>query len=81
MNPAQIAYERLAAIDVLLRLMGCTDAKQANCEHVAAVSALANAITKSTFQLLDEACGGALTEAGLVPSVATHFRPGATGKG
>lgn len=38
-----IDFDRMAAIDTLLRMMGCTDAKGSNCEHVAAIAALADA--------------------------------------
>lgn len=60
--------------------MGCTDAKSSRCEHVAAVSAFGEAMMQTTFELLDEACAGALSELGLRPGLETHIRPGVTGR-
>lgn len=76
---SDLTYRRQKAIDDLLRLMGCTDARASNCEHVAAVTALAAAIQDTTFELLDKAVGGALSEFGLRPKIETHIKPGVTG--
>ena len=62
MSAEPLQYRRQKAIDDLLRLMGCTDARASNCEHVAAVTALASAIQDTTFDLLDEAVGRALSQ-------------------
>lgn len=73
MSWAELTYQRQAAIDVLLRLMGCTDAKASNCEHVGAVKAMADACYKTAFWMAgrDDLVASAVTE--------TRIRPGVTG--
>lgn len=78
----ELAHRRQEAIDTLLRLMGCTDARTSNCEHVAAVASLSSAMVESTAIELDRACGGALRDAGLLDALRleTYIRPGVTGR-
>lgn len=66
----ELAHARQEAIDVLLRLMGCTDLRTANCEHVGAIKALAAACNATTAYVLGYD-GPLITE--------THFREGAAG--
>lgn len=66
---ADVNYDRQKAIDDLLRLMGCTDAKSSNCEHVAAVTALANACYRTVGELI-----------GVPMEAKTQIRPGVTGR-
>lgn len=86
----QLTYDRQEAIDVLLRLMGCTDAKSANCEHVAAIGRFANLMVTTSNGLLvaapvhDVRKGRALTEERLIDlaasmTVDTHIKPGVSG--
>ena len=79
MSAEPLQYRRQKAIDDLLRLMGCTDPRASNCEHVGAVTALASAIQDTTFDLLDEAVGRALSQFGLRPQIETRIKPGVTG--
>lgn len=46
-----VTYDRMKAIDTLLRMMGCTDAKGSNCEHVAAITDLADACYRTIGEL------------------------------
>lgn len=67
----QLALARQTAIDVLLRLMGCTDAKQSNCEHVAAIGALVQATAESTAYLFGYD-GPIITQVAIRPGVTGH---------
>lgn len=64
-----VNYDRQKAIDDLLRLMGCTDAKASNCEHVAAVAAMADACYRTAGELF-----------GVKVETQMHIKPGVTGK-
>lgn len=62
---SDLVDRRQEAIDNLLRLMGCADSKQAHCEHLGAIAALAQTAGETTFKALDEGLGGWLSEAGI----------------
>lgn len=44
----ELTHDRQSAIDVLLRMMGCTCLKQARCEHLLAITDLVTAAAQST---------------------------------
>jgi hypothetical protein len=70
----EIRYARQKAIDDILRLMGCTDARASNCEHVEAVRALASAC----YQTLADQFGLMHLLEGI--GAETHIKPGVTGR-
>lgn len=85
-----LTRRRQSAIDVLLRLMGCTDARSSQCEHVAAISELAEACFHTVAVELAGAMvgetrrGGRLSEERIIEIAAslkteTAIRAGATG--
>lgn len=85
-----LTYVRQEAIDTLLRMMGCTDARASNCEHVAAVSRLAAACYGTMVVEMGTYLARAIDKGNLIDMpflermvtgfrTELHIRPGVTG--